>query len=183
MTMRNENRKTRSQGGYSLIETLIAMAILGSVLLSVLMLFVWGRKNVYSGKQMTRAVAVGTRVMEDLSSLTRKNVQDGFNLSGATLGTVTVAGKSYTNSVKRESTDTTNDTLGYLAKWNALLTQENFTSGLVTLVVTPIDPMLVSGTPSLTGSPIYRIRVYVQWREEARRRSIVLDTTKVDRTN
>jgi prepilin-type N-terminal cleavage/methylation domain-containing protein len=182
MTMRNENGKLRSERGYSLIETLIAMAILGSVLLSVLTLFVWGRKNVYSGKQMTKAVAVGTRVMEDLSTLTRENVQDGLNLSTATLSTVTIDGKSYTNSVKRDSTDTTNDTFGYLAKWNSLLTQQNFNNGLVTLVITPVDPLVV-GAPSITGSPIYRIRVYVQWKEEARRRSIVLDTTKVDRLN
>ena len=31
--------------------------------------------------------------------------------------------------------------------------------------------------------PIYRVRVVVQWNEEARRRSIVFDTTKLDRRN
>ena len=180
--MKATSKRARNEAGYSLIETLIAMAILGSVLLSVLMLFVWGRKNVYSGKQMTRAVAVGTRIMEDMSALTRANVQDAFNLSGATLSSITIGGKTYNNSVLRNSTDTTNDTLGYLAKWNALMSQEKFTNGLVSLVITPVDPPN-AGTPSITGAPIYRIRVYVQWREEARRRFIVLDTNKVDRLN
>jgi hypothetical protein len=150
------------------------------VLLSVLTLFVWGRKNIYSGRQMTRAVSVGTRIMEDLSALTRENVQDGFNLSGATLGTVNVAGNSHAASVLRLSTDTTNDTFGYLGRWNALMVQQNFTRGLISVVVTPVDP---NGTATITGAPIYRMRVYVQWNEEARRRSIVLDTTKVDRLN
>jgi len=171
-----------SRSGYSLIETLIAMAILGTVLLSVLTLFVFGRRNVYSGRQMTRAVAVGTRVMEDLSALTRENVQDAFNLAGATPTAVNVNGTSYSNSVLRLSTDTTNDTRGYLAKWNALLGQENFSGGLVSLVITPVDPT-TTGVPSMTGSPIYRIRVFVQWTESARRRTVVLDTTKVDRLN
>lgn len=178
----NRHHRFPSQRGYSLIETLIAMAILATVLLSIMTLFVWGRKNVYSGKQMTRAVSVGTRIMEDLSALTRENVEDAFNLSGATPATVNVAGESYPRSVLRLSTDTTNDAFGYLGRWNALMAQENFSSGLVTLVITPVDPNNAA-TPSITASPIYRIRVYVQWNEEARRRSIVLDTTKVDRLN
>jgi len=180
--MRRRNDPLGAERGYSLIETLIAMAILATVLMSVLALFVWGRKNVYSGRQMTRAVSVGTRVMEDLSALTRENVQDGFNLSGATPATVTVGGVEYTNSVIRLSSDTTNDTFGYLARWHNLMRQQNFSRGLITLVITPVDPTAV-GAASITLSPIYRVRVYVQWNEEARRRSIILDTTKVDRLN
>lgn len=178
------NARLRRQRGYNLVETLIAMALLGSVLLSVMTLFVWGRKNVYSGKQMTRAVAVGTRVMEDMSALTRSNVEDAFNLTAFTLDDVEVAGDEYAFSILRNSTETTNDPLNYLSRWNALMDQENFADGLVSMVITPIDPAVASGTaPSIAGSPIYRIRVYVQWNEENRRRSIVFDTTKVDRLN
>ena len=178
------NARLRRQRGYNLVETLIAMALLGSVLLSVMTLFVWGRKNVYSGKQMTRAVSVGTRVMEDMSALTRSNVEDAFNLTAFTLDDVEVAGDEYEFSILRNSTETTNDPLNYLSRWNALMDQENFADGLVSMVITPIDPSVASGTaPSITGSPIYRIRVYVQWNEENRRRSIVFDTTKVDRLN
>jgi len=178
----------KREGGYSLIETLIAMAILGSVLMGILSLFFFGRKNVYSGKQMTRAVAVGTRVMEDLTVLTREDMERGFALSTggtpATLSTVTIAGKSYPNSILRSSSTTTNppDVDGYLARWAALVAQQNFTNGLVSLVITPVDPRIV-GVPTLIGAPIYRVRVIVQWNEEARRRSIVFDTTKLDRRN
>jgi prepilin-type N-terminal cleavage/methylation domain-containing protein len=178
------NPRLRRQRGYNLVETLIAMALLGSVLLSVMTLFVWGRKNVYSGKQMTRAVSVGTRIMEDMSALTRSNVEDAFNLTAFTLDDVEVAGDEYEFSILRNSTETTNDPLNYLSRWNALMDQENFADGLVSMVITPIDPAVASGTaPPIAGSPIYRIRVYVQWNEENRRRSIVFDTTKVDRLN
>jgi prepilin-type N-terminal cleavage/methylation domain-containing protein len=181
----------RAERGYNLVEVLIAMGIVGSVLLGIFTLFVLGRKNVYSGKQMTRAVAVGTRVMEDLSVLTRGDVQRAFKLATGTatpptpvaLGTVNVAGQSYANSVLRLSTDTVNDVDGYLARWNALLSQQNFANGLVSIVITPIEPR--TGFPAATtvNAPIYRIRVVVEWNEEARRRSVVLDTAKTDRTN
>src|SRR5207237_889522 len=61
--------KKRTQSGYSLVEVLIALAITSVVLLTVVTLFYMGRRNVYSGKQMTYAVSVGTRMMEDLSSM------------------------------------------------------------------------------------------------------------------
>lgn len=182
--MRSTSNRER---GYSLIETLIAMAILGSVLMGILSLFFFGRKNVYSGKQMTRAVSVGTRVMEDLTVLTRGDMERAFALStggtAAALSTVTIAGKSYPNSILRRSSQTTNppDVDGYLARWNALVAQQNFSNGLVSLVITPTDPRVVA-TPTLITAPIYRVRVVVEWNEEARRRSIVLDTTKIDRT-
>ena len=73
------------------------------------------------------------------------------------------------------------DVDGYLARWNALVAQQNFSNGLVSLVITPTDPRVVA-TPTLINAPIYRVRVVVEWNEEARRRSIVLDTTKIDRT-
>ena len=180
------------QKGYSLVEVLIAMAVLGSVLLGILSLFVFGRKNVYSGKQMTRAVAVGTRVMEDLSVLTRGDVERAFALSTGTtpvaLTTVNVAGQSFPGSVLRESTTTTNppDVDGYLARWNALVAQQNFTGGLVSLVITPLEPRPATTPPrpalSTINAPLYRIRVFVQWNEEARRRFVALDTAKLDRT-
>ena len=184
-------RHSHSERGYNLVEVLIAMGILGSVLLGIFSLFVMGRKNVYSGKQMTRAVAVGTRVMEDLSVLTRGDVQRAFRLATGTgtpptpvaLSTVTVAGQSFPNSVLRLSTDTVNDVDGYLGRWNALLNQQNFANGLVSMVITPVEPR--AGFPAATtvNAPIYRIRVFVEWDEENRERFIALDTSKLDRLN
>jgi prepilin-type N-terminal cleavage/methylation domain-containing protein len=76
--------KRQQQSGYSLVEVLIALAITSIVLLTVVTLFYMGRRNVYSGKQMTYAVSVGTRILEDLSSLTSQDVGSSFNITDTT---------------------------------------------------------------------------------------------------
>jgi len=61
--------RRRREGGFNLIEVLIAMALLSTVLLSVVTLFFMGRSNVYSGKQLTRATAVSVHANEDIAAL------------------------------------------------------------------------------------------------------------------
>src|SRR5438445_8149233 len=89
------------QRGYSLVEVLIALAITSVVLLTVVTLFYMGRRNVYSGKQMTYAVSTGTRALEDVSQMTLQDVLDAFGISArAALPTgncCTVNGVPYTN--------------------------------------------------------------------------------------
>src|SRR4029077_8963269 len=80
------------QRGYSLVEVLIAMAITSVVLLTVVTLFYMGRRNVYSGKQMTVAAASGTQILEHLSTMTAGDIVTNFNLTDATtLTTVTLS--------------------------------------------------------------------------------------------
>jgi prepilin-type N-terminal cleavage/methylation domain-containing protein len=76
MTQRSERDR-----GYSLVEVLIALAITSIVLLTVVTLFYMGRRNVYSGKQMTYAVSVGTRILEDLSSMAMTDLETNFNIT------------------------------------------------------------------------------------------------------
>src|SRR5438128_376018 len=148
----------KESGGYSLVEVLIAIAITGVVLLTVVTLFYMGRRNVYSGKQMTYAVSVGTRVMEDLSTMTSGDVFTAFGIvdpgttpANATpttqqevvicdnrllaLGTTTCTSSkvSFLDSTSRD-TDTVNagtDPGGYLAKWSALVDPTKLTNGKV----------------------------------------------------
>lgn len=55
--------------GYNLIEVLVAIALLAWVVLVVAGLFIWGQRGIYSGKQQTKAVALGQKIYEDLNSL------------------------------------------------------------------------------------------------------------------
>src|SRR5256885_1195137 len=90
MDMTEPTIARRRVRGYSLIEVLIAMGLLSTVLLVIVTLFFMARSNVYSGKQTTHAVAVGTRIMEDLSSMSVPTVYSTFSITDTTgLGTVT----------------------------------------------------------------------------------------------
>ena len=194
MTKRSASR------GYSLIEVLVAIAITGVVMLTIVTLFYMGRRNVYSGKQMTYAVSVGTRVMEDLSTMTNQDVLTAFGIDDNTtresvvvcankllpLGTTTCGSGSVTSTFL-DSTERDTDTVssatdpgGYLAQWSTLVTGANLTNGKVGLVITPRNP--ADNTKLWTSARFTRVRVYVQW-EEAKNRTRVafFDTTKVNR--
>jgi prepilin-type N-terminal cleavage/methylation domain-containing protein len=190
----------RNQSGYSLIEVLIAIAITSVVLLTVVTLFYMGRRNVYSGKQMTYAVSVGTRVLEDLSNMTAADVRTNFSIDDNTaLGTVNVQGigafagsqMSTASSAGRDTTVCTvngtpppawncgaNDPNNYLAAWKDLLGQSKLTNGVVGLVLTPRNPTNVNA--KWTTAQYTKVRAYVQWDEgPGRKRIAYFDTTKV----
>jgi prepilin-type N-terminal cleavage/methylation domain-containing protein len=184
----------RKSAGYSLVEVMIAMAILGTVLIAIMSLFVWGRRNVYSGKQMTKAIAIGNRVLEDLAPLTKKDIYSGaFNMAATNTGTasVTVLGTTYTNCSIRSTnptviasppTDISAQTSGgpdFLTKWQTQMGSD-LANGSVTILLQPTtDP---TNTPAQYGTAqVLRVRVIVQWQESAgatRNRNVSLDTVK-----
>lgn len=186
----------RRQAGYNLVEVLLAMAMLGVVSISIFTLFFMGRRNVYSGKQTSQAVAIGTQVLEDLQPLNRLMLYNGaFGIAGTSSGgpfTIPAAqsgGQSYdyTNSNIRSTdaafiasppTDITTESTppGLLAKWTALLGTK-LTNGSVTVVLTP-DKDAIHTPPQYGTAQLLRVRVFVRWLESGRRREIVLDTVK-----
>jgi len=196
--------------GYSLVEVLIAIAITSIVLLTVVTLFYMGRRNVYSGKQMTYGVSVGTRMLEDLSSMTASDVLTNFNINDQTPtnGTVTVQGiaavgggtLTFPNSIGRDTSSCTanatpppvftcsNDTGKYLSGWRELIDQSKLTNGRVGVVITrrdvPATPPASCENPPCpwTSARYLKIRAYVSWDEAKNRRRIAFfDTTKVNR--
>ena len=193
------------QRGYSIIEVLIAVAITSVVLLTVITLFYMGRRNVYSGKQMTYAVSVGTRVLEDLSAMSADDLLDNFVITDSTtLSKVTlknVAGApnnkiDFDNSIARDTdnissstelwTPSTGPANGYLTAWKTYLDPSKLAGGTVGLVITPRNPTNivnnVATNAPVTTAQFTRVRVYVAWDEAAnRRRFAFFDTTKVRR--
>jgi prepilin-type N-terminal cleavage/methylation domain-containing protein len=187
----------KRQFGYSLVEVLIALAITSVVLLTVVTLFYMGRRNVYSGKQMTYAVSVGTRILEDLSNWVSTDVLTNFNITDTTAtGNVTVNGVTYASSLLRDTSGCTgsgpytcpNDTNGYLATYRALIDQSKLANATVGMILTPRNPangpaiLCPSGNCPWTTARFLKVRVYIQWDEAQNRRRIAyFDTTKVNR--
>ena len=181
--MNNKNRYRSGEDGYNLVEVLIAMALMGTVLMSIMGLFYFGRRNVYSGKEMTQAVAVGTHVLEDLNTTTKDGIVAAFALP-ATAGTSNiVGGQTFANSFVR-TTDTISaatDPKGFLQRWKDEMVNDNkFQSGAVTIVFTPT----ADGTntpPQMATSTVVKMRVFVTWGESVRARQVVLDSVKIER--
>lgn len=175
----NSNRRS-GERGYNLVEVMVAMAILASVLLSILTLFIFGRRNVYSGKQLTRANSVATRVAEDLVPLNRDTFYSAFGITNSTaLTSPTIGGIAYTDVAVVSTADTSVDPQDYLTNWGNLVTAADFAQGKVTLIIEPT--MFTSGS-TFTTADIVKIRIVVEWREGGRSRSVVLDTVKIDRS-
>lgn len=174
---------SRSQRGYNLVEVLVAVAVTGVVIISVMTLFFLGQKNVYSGKQMTAANAVATRVLEDFSMMAAYDVISNFGLTDSTTrSTNVVAGTSYPLSVLRASDGTINSTTdpgGYMARWAALVPATTFNSGRLSIIITPASP--VDSTKPITTAQVLRVRGVVEWRENRRRRTVVFDSSKAQR--
>lgn len=185
-------RVSPGQAGYNLVEVLIAMALLGTVLLSIISLFFLGQNNVYSGKQMTQALSAGTEVMEDFAAMTADDVYTNFGISYATgaatantAGPTVIAGRSYSGFIRRDTNtiSSATDPQGYLQKWRALLPESKINAGKVSIILLP---RITAGAPPATATtvdvaPILRIRVVVEWKERLRSRSFVLDTVKTKR--
>ena len=204
MRIMNSKKMTsrRHERGFNLIEMIVATAILGTVALSVASLFVMGRRNVYSGKEMTAAVSMATRVSEDLSGMTIQEIYTAFGIpitTTAMSGTVTVdttapkstlSDNSYAASIIRRSSDvlvTTaggNDTGSFLTRWKNEMDQNlKFANGVVSIVITPRNPDPVGSALSLSSATVVRIRTLVRWTEENRPRQLIVDTLKTDRPN
>ena len=158
------------------------MALLGSVLMSVITLFYFGRRNVYSGKQQTKITAVGTRVMEDLTNMTSDDVRSNFNIPGTMVTTcATINGVAYTNCIARKTSTFTSgdDPSGFLTRWKALLgtattDQSIFSRGDITLIVQPVNAVSADST-------YLRVRAILQWNEGRRTRYSVYDASKLRR--
>jgi prepilin-type N-terminal cleavage/methylation domain-containing protein len=185
-----------SSAGFNLVEVLIAVAILGVVAISIFTLFVMGRRNIYSGKQTSQAIAVGTQVLEDLTPFNKEMIYSGaFGIANTAVGTnftlprvSGLAAMSFTNSQIRSTNatilssppgniSTQNTPPGLLTRWAALLGTKLGPGSSVTVVMTPDqDP---TNNPAQFGTAqLLRIRVIVRWNETNRPREAVWDTVK-----
>jgi prepilin-type N-terminal cleavage/methylation domain-containing protein len=178
--------------GYNLIEVLIATALLAMVLLSIISLFYLGQRTVYSGKQMTKAVAVASRIAEDLQGKTHDDLYGaaGFNVTNDALGTVTILGTTYTNCTTRDTGNisATTDPAGMLQTWADKMTAAEFANGKVTLVFRPIEdvvaPSAEVANPATTTDPtsqVLLVRAIIEWTESLRPRHLIIDTVKTVR--
>jgi prepilin-type N-terminal cleavage/methylation domain-containing protein len=188
--------RKHSSAGFNLVEVLIAVAILGVVAISIFTLFVMGRRNIYSGKQTSQAIAVGTQVLEDLTPFNKEQIYKGaFGLTDANTGSnfelPRVSGRaamSFVNSRIRSTNatilasppgdiSTQNTPPGLITRWSSLLGTKLGPGSSVTVVLTP-DQDSTNNPAQFGTSQLLRIRIIVRWNETNRPREAIWDTVK-----
>jgi prepilin-type N-terminal cleavage/methylation domain-containing protein len=185
--------RRRSQRGFNLVEVLIAIALLGTVLMTILTLFYMGRRNVYSGKQTSVAVSIASHAMEDLSARSKLDVLTAFKATTAVPAddididsTANMATDEYDDSIVRLSTNaddidvTKNDPKGLLKKWSDEA-KARLGQSLVAVVLTPQKPYPVADPLTAANATAMRVRILVRWSEGQRRREVILDSAKAAR--
>ncbi|MDQ3907221.1 MAG: prepilin-type N-terminal cleavage/methylation domain-containing protein [Acidobacteriota bacterium] len=90
------NRARQGQGGFTIVETAIALLILMIVGLGAASFVLFSLRNNTGAGVRAGALAVGQQQMEELRAVTFDNVESAVTAGGGSSKTVTVAGQQYT---------------------------------------------------------------------------------------
>jgi prepilin-type N-terminal cleavage/methylation domain-containing protein len=197
----------KGQEGYNLIEVLIAVALLATVLVAIISLFVLGGRYVKSGKELSKATALGIDAMEEMRNLPFAEVYRVIN-GGCGITTKTwrthqgpdgavpygvpdqtdYRGRNIPNSGwswLSENESAKEDYAGVLVGWYNQ-TEEQFGGGLEGATEIKVDGYddIASGKSWGDGDMGFcearyiRVRVRVEWQEGQRSRNVVFETLK-----
>ena len=153
----------RNERGFSLIEVVVALALLAGVLISIAGLFIIGARQVESGRESTEALSVARGIIEQIN---KWGFHQTYELFGAD-GTAT----SYSFDTR---TITDPPTTG-MAKWQPML-NDKIPGSYATIAITSLGP----GTPpTLDTTRAMRVVVTVRWAERLRQRQVQLATVRM----
>jgi len=152
--MHRESRP-RDELGFSLVEVILALALLGTVLIAMSGLFTLGSRQVDAGRKHTEALSAAQDILEEMSVWSFRGLYESFGGDGST-STFTI--------------DTlTND---FAKQWQPYLA-ENFAPGSFAGI--SLSSVTESGTPPpLSSARCIRVTVTVYWAEALRERNVQL---------
>jgi prepilin-type N-terminal cleavage/methylation domain-containing protein len=140
--------------GFSLIEVVIALALLATVLLTISGLFLMGRQTVGTGRDLTEATSLANDILEEMNTWGFSLLYTNFG-KGATDAAFSVDSK--TNS--------------YAQRWQSEI-DKRLPNAQATIAITPI------GGGTFEAANGMRARVTVQWVLKARTRRVGLETVR-----
>jgi type II secretory pathway pseudopilin PulG len=149
--------RDRSEGGFSLIEVVIAIGVLAGVLLSICSMFILGGRQLKTGKTVTEATAICHAIMESFDSLSFTALYTTFG-AAATDTTMTVSSTTIGSAIQPFQTE--------IAR--------KLSNGVATVTVIPRGP----GTPNFGTAIGIRMTVTITWTELARPQSVSLSTVR-----
>jgi uncharacterized protein (TIGR02598 family) len=155
----DRERERREQGGFSLIEVVLALGLLATVLISIASLFIIGGKQVKNGKSTTSAAAITHEIMERID---QKTYVDTYAYFGGT-------GSSTSLSV---STTTTGNNAN---EWQAEIASKLGPQASGTIAVTPLG----SASPlNMGNSQALQVKITLTWNELGRSKNVTLEEVR-----
>lgn len=153
----------RDERGFSLVEVIVALALLAGVLISIAGLFIIGARQVESGRESTEALSVARGIIEQMNKWGFHQTYQLFGADGALT--------AYTFDTR---TITDPPTTG-MAKWQPMLA-EKIPGSYATINVTSLAP---GAPPALNATKAMRVVVTVRWNEQLRQRQVQLATVRM----
>jgi prepilin-type N-terminal cleavage/methylation domain-containing protein len=152
--------RVRPQDGFTLVEVILALALLGVVMISVSGLFVLGTRQLKSGRTQSTALSVSRDILEEMHGWNFDRVFSAFGNDGTAT--------SYTIDTR---------TNGFASKWQPVL-DESFEQGaFAEIVLQSVDGTV--NPPNLDETDCIRIEVRVSWTEGERQRDVALATIRM----
>lgn len=148
--MKNRNP---GQCGYSLVEIILALGLLGAVMVAISSMFVLGGQSVRSGREMTEAISVAQDIVEEIKTFSFRTTYSFFG------GTDTDTGVTSDSSVPGDPAD----------QWQPGIDSKLY-QGKALIQITPMGGP--DTPPQLSSADYIRVLVTVQWSEGARTRSV-----------
>ena len=146
------SKRIGAEGGFTMIEGLVAGGILAGVLLGISGLQTMVMTQNVDSKERTVAMNLGTEMIERIQS-NRQKVLEYHNID-------TTAGTPCPQSVM-----TQRQTYGDCQQWRTMLTSSNLSGARGTVTATRIDPDPTAGVPTLNRTNVV---VVVSWNVTAK---------------
>ncbi len=164
-----------TQRGFSLIEVLVSLGLLAGVMVAISSLFIFGGKEVKSGRQMTEAYSIAHDILEEIDRMTYTQAWSFFVPSSVNPAVDT----SYTVS----TASTTGMSTAAAAAINAYKAaiDSKFNQGVATLEFEALDAAGAAAKLDSTvagGGMALRVTVRVEWYEGVNQRYVHLRSVR-----
>ena len=149
----------RREGGFSLVEVILALGLLAMALVSIAGLFVLGGRQVKSGRSSSEALSVARAILEEMEDGGFRRTYEIYGFDGAAA--------SYVADTRSNA---------YASRWQPEL-DASLHDGYALVELTSVGPD--GSRPPMNRSLAIRVLVTVQWAEGRRHRELWLGTVRL----